>query len=342
MSGAHRTGSHLTGDSDTSGFLRERLEQMITLKALLLQLDRWREQTPEAELDDELIDLCSVKARALLGADREPIYSGKALYDRVGELAQHNAGFARARARFEKIIAVTLLGRLELKHLTPSELECLRTIAVEPVARHRIALTAEELDNWQVLEALCFIMDSRIHNEKDIVSKLDRMKVPQFELTQKLLRRLLWDHLDYPQFRRVVYAFYIRLSSRHSKLGYGDFEFGEMLSYVYDFGIRSNVVYEFMAWKAANPIQLSPSFEQALVHFFDFEGRGALKDGKVRRTLLSSNNKPFNERIRGIWLEQSGVVTRFLHQYGRKLLFSLALAAAATLGGILIYKYWID
>lgn len=342
MSGAHRTGLHPSGDSDKSGFLRERLEQMMTLKALLLQMDRWLEQTSEAELDDGLIDLCTRKARALLGTDREPIYSGKALHNRVDGLAQRYAGFAKARSRFEKLIAVTLLGRLELKHLTPSELECLRTIAVEPVAKLGMALTAEEQDNWQVLEVLCFIMDSRIHNEKDIVSKLDRMKVPQFELTQKLLRRLLWDQLDYAQFRRVVYAFYIRLSSRHSKLGYGDFEYGEMLSYVYDFGSRSDVVYEFMAWKAANPIQLSPNFEQALVHFFDFEGRGALKDGKIRRTLLSSNNKPFNELIRGIWLEQSGIVTRFLHKYGKKLLFSLVLAAAATLGGIFIYKYWIQ
>lgn len=339
MSGAHRTERH---PSEDSGYLRERLEQMITLKALLLQMDRWLEQPLSSELDDELIDLCSRKAQALLGADREPIQSGKALHDRVGGLAQKYAGFARAKARFETMIAASLLGRLELNHLTASELESLRIIAVEPVERLGIALAAEEQDNWQVIEALCLIMDSRIHNEKDIVSKLDSMQVPQFDLTQKLLRRLLWDQLDYAQFRRVVYAFYIRLSSRQSKLGYGDFEYGEMLSYVYDFGSRSSVVYEFMTWKAANPIRLSPGFEQALVHFFDFEGRGALKDGKIRRTLLSSNNKEFNELIRGIWLEQSGVMARFVNKHGLKLLFSLVLSAAATLGVIVIYKHWIE
>ena len=337
MSGAHRTERHYFEDSDKSGFLREELEQTITLKALLLQMDRWLEQPPVEEWDDELIDLCARKAHALLGADRAPIHSGKALHDRVGRLARAYAGFAIAEARFETMIAASLLGRLELKHLTASELETLRIIAVEPVERLGIPLTAEERENWQVIEALCVIMDSRIHNEKDIVSKLDNMKARQFDLTQKLLRRLLWDHLDYAQFRRVVYAFYIRLSSRQSKLGYGDFEYGEMLSYVYDFGSRSNVVYEFMTWKAANPIRLSPSFEQALLRFFDFEGRGTLKDGKIRRTLLSSNNKEFNELIRGIWLEQSGVVARFINRHGLKLLFWLALAAAATIGVTVLY-----
>ncbi|MBO9598216.1 MAG: hypothetical protein J7559_10430, partial [Cohnella sp.] len=239
MSGAHRTGQH---PSEDSGFLREGLEQTITLKALLLQMDRWLERSPAAEWDDELIDLCTRKAHALLVADREPIQSGKALHERVSGLAGKYAGFARAKARFETTIAVCLLGKLELKHLTASELESLRMIAIEPVERLGIALAAEEQENRQVIEALCLIMDSRIHNEKDILSKLDRMQVPQFDLTQKLLRRLLWDHLDYAQFRRVVYAFYIRLSSRQSKLGYGDFEYGEMLSYVYDFGSRSSVV----------------------------------------------------------------------------------------------------
>ncbi len=342
MSGAHRTERQLSEDSDPSGFWRERLEQTISLKALWLLMDRLLEPSPNAELDDELVDLILRKSQALLRADREPIQSGKALHDRVGGLARIYGEFASAKARFEAMIAVTLLGRLELNHLTSSELECLRTIVFEPVARLGIALAAEEQDRWQVIEALCCIMDSRIYNEKDIVSKLDNMKVPQFDLTQKLLRRLLWDHLDYSQFRRVIYAFYIRLSSRHSKLGYGDFEYGEMLSYVYDFGSRSSVVYEFMAWKAANPIQLSSSFEQALVHFFDFEGRGTLKDGAIRRTLLSSNNKPFNELIRGIWLEQSGIVTRFAHKYGKKLLVSLVLAAAATLVCILAYKHWLE
>ncbi|WP_156926713.1 hypothetical protein [Cohnella panacarvi] len=342
MSGAHRMERHLSEDSDISGSWRERLEQTITLKSLLLAMDHWLEQSPAAEPDDDLIDLCSRKAHALLGADREPIQSGKALHDRIGGLARRYAGFAEAKARFETMIAATLLGRLELNHLTASELECLRTIVVEPVARLGNALAAEERDNWQVIEALCFIMDSRIYNEKDIVTKLDNMKVAPFDLTQKLLRRLLWDQLEYAQFRRVVYAFYIRLSSRRSKLGYGDFEHGEMLSYVYDFGSRSSVVYEFMTWKAANPIQLTPAFEQALVRYFDFEGRGALKNGKIRRTLLSSNNKAFNELIRGIWLEQSGIMTRFFHKYGLKLLFSLALGAAAALGGIFIFKHWIE
>ncbi|MBO9598215.1 MAG: hypothetical protein J7559_10425, partial [Cohnella sp.] len=95
-------------------------------------------------------------------------------------------------------------------------------------------------------------------------------------------------------------------------------------------------------WKAANPIQLSPGFEQALVRFFEFEGRGTLKDGKIRRTLLSSNNKAFNELIRGIWLEQSGIAARFVNQHGLKLLYSLALTAAATLGVIVVYKHWIE
>lgn len=342
MSGAHRTEQQSPEDSDESGFLRERLERTITLKALFVLMDGWLERSPIAGLNDELIGFSLQKAQSLLSEDRAPIHSGKALHARVIGLARSNAAFAKYVAQFEKMIATCLLSRLELKHLTVSELETLRMIVIEPVVRLGMDIKGDKQDTWQVIEALCLIMDSRIHNEKDILAKMDRMKIPQFELMQRLLRRLLWDHLDYAQFRRVGYAFYIRLSSRQSKLGYGEYEYGEMLSYVYDFGSRSNVVYEFMAWKAANPLALSPSFEQALVRFFEFEGRGTLRDGKIRHTLLSSNNAPFNHLIRSIRLEQSGIVSRFFFKYGIKLSFSLALAAAVSIIAMLIYKHWIE
>ncbi|MFC5529872.1 hypothetical protein [Cohnella yongneupensis] len=341
MSGAYRTQQQASDDSDKSGVWRQRLEEVDMLKALIEELDNWHLEMSGSELDNERLNQFLYKTRTLLDEERDQIHSGKFLHMKVRSLAETSPSFASIESRIETIIVQGILGNLQLKHVTASEIESLRRVVVEPVTRLSIALTAQEREKWQVVEALCLIMDSRIHNEKDIFAKMDRMQVPQFDLTQQLLRRLLWDQIEYSQFRRVVYAFYIRLSSKQTKLGYGDFEYSEMLSYVYDFGHQNNVTYEFMAWKATNPIQLTPSFQQAIIYYFEFEGRGTLSDTKIRKILLTSNNPEFNALIQEIRLEHSGAVTRFMTKHWRKLTSSLLITAAVALVGLFVYKHWI-
>lgn len=331
MSGAIRT-QQLYADSDGVGLSPERFEELRTMKAFIGELERWRERRPDESFGEETLALCLRKAEALLSEEREGIRSGRALHAFAAEWARSRPEDAAVLDRFEESIVRALLGTLTFKHATVSVVESLRAIVFEPMQRLDVALSGRERETWQVVEALCLIMDARIHNEADVLAKLDEMERPQFELTQRLLRRLLWDHLDYPQFRRVVYAFYVRHSSRRSKLGYAEYEYAEMLSYVYDFGQTSMAVYEFMAWKAANPLRLPEGYREAIAHFFEFEGHGMLSEGAVRKTLLKSNNAEFNALVRDIRLEQAGVATRFLFKHWGKLTVAIAAAGLAALG----------
>lgn len=334
MSGAIRT-QQLYADSDGTGLSPGRFEELRTMKAFIGELERWRERHSDETFEESTLALCLRKAEALLAEDRDSVRSGRALHALVAEWARARPELAEVLDRFEATIARALLGALTFKHATVSVVESLRAIVFEPMQRLDLALTERERETWQIVEALCLIMDARIHNEADILAKLDEMAEPQFELTQRLLRRLLWDHLDYSQFRRVVYAFYVRHSARRSKFGYGEYEYAEMLSYVYDFGQSSAAVYEFMAWKAANPLHMPEGYREALAHFFAFEGHGVLRDGAVRKTLLKSNNAEFNALIRDIRLEHAGIATRFLFKHWVKLTVVVAAAGLAALGFVI-------
>ncbi len=338
MSGAIRTQQLHEADFEGIGLSPERFEEPRTMKAFIGELERWRESSPDESIDEASGELSLRRAAALLAEDRDNIRSARKLLGIVRGWAETNPSVAAMRERFETTIAGALLGALAFKHVTASEVECLRETVFEPLSRLEVELNARQRETWQVVEALCLIMDARIHNEQDILAKMDRMPEAQFELTQQLLRRLLWDNLDYSQFRRVVYAFYVRGSARRSKLGYADFEYAEMLSYMYDFGQTSMDVYAFMAWKAANPSQLSDGFRQAIVHFFEFEGRGLLRIGAVRKTLQKSHNSEFNALIRDIRLEQSGMSARFMYKHWGKLLFAIAVAGLVALCARLFSK----
>ncbi|GIP32011.1 hypothetical protein [Paenibacillus sp. J2TS4] len=182
--------------------------------------------------------------------------------------------------------------------------------------------------------------------ESNAAKSLEKLGPLDLEHAQEMICRALADRIGPADFSKITYAFYHPGAGMDNNAwDAAEYNFDRLLEYISEHTRNTSLIYEFMAWSAADERFSSGSgvnahYRSALIRYFDRHDSRAFKNKEVRDLLLGVPNRAFAALFREIKLRQSPALVKFMATRKKRLFRIGILALPLALVIVLLSVYW--
>lgn len=311
-------------------YILARAEKMNSVEEIKEEVMFWDKYSSQVLTEKYFLEQCARKVQQVLEKDRNRIKSGEQLNGFAAQLSSKSRKYDPLAERIQMSVVRCVLGQLNLKQLSALEISQLKYLIADK--NLTLGLENREARDVRVLRTVTGILEQGSYRADDMENRLDELGSAELELVQFLLKQLLRDRTDRSQYINITYAFY---KTSHS-FNHPQYDFGEMLSYVYDANPGNEEVYNFMLWLAGKHAA-DVSFRKAVKQFFRKKASGALKNRKIKKKLLTSRSSSFKALIREIEREQMPPLLRVIMDNWKKIIMAVISVILISIIGIIVW-----